>query len=643
MSLKSENEKSITLRAIIIGIIFIPLNSYWLIQLEMVWGGTYPSTITLPLTAVFSVSLLIVLNLILKKFSPKASFNQGELLTVYIMIAVGLALNGCDVLQTLPHLMGTGFWYASQENEWKDVFWDYIPDWLVVKDKKVLDRFFRGNSNFYQEEIIFKWLLPLGFWLAFIMLLLFVMLCINSIMRKQWIEREKLTYPVIQLPLAMTDKGGLTDFFKSRGLLIGFSIAALINIINGLSYLYPQLPSIPVKHHNIGHYFTERPWNAIGWMPVSFYPFAIGLGFLIPLELCFSSWFFYLFWKAERIVGTAAGWNSIPGFPFPGQQLSGVWFGLFIFAIWTGRTHLKKVFLTAFGKSEIDDSSEPMTYKMAIIGIIVGMSLIIFFCEKAGMEVWVALVFFFIYFALSTTIARIRAELGPPVQNLLGSGPDYILTTLLGSKRLSPGTLSTMSLFYWFNAEAYRSHPMPHQLEGFKLASSTGMSNRKLIYAMLIAIFIGAIAGLWAVLQFAYIHGSEVRFGGPARWFARASFNRLAWWLNYPSDTNTTASGFMGGSFIFTILFLYLRVKLLWWPFHPVGYAISCWWAMNLIWFPLFISSFIKWIILKYAGINFYRKSIPFFLGLILGEYIIGGVWSILGIILGRRMYAFWI
>lgn len=635
---------AVTLKSLIIGVILIPPNVYWLIQLEMVWGGTYPSTITLLMPAVFSISVLIGVNFLLARFLPQATFNQGELLTIYIMLAVGLALNGCDVLQTLVHLLGTGFWYSTAENEWAELFHNVLPKWLVVEDKNIISGFFRGDSIFYQTEIIKPWVLPLTIWLGFITVLLFVMICINVIMRRQWTEKEKLAYPVIQLPLAMTEGGGISGFFSNKILWTGFTIAALINIINGISYIYPQIPSLPVKHNNIGRYFTERPWNAIGWMPISFYPFAIGLGFLIPLDLCFSCWFFYLFWKFERVMGVVTGWRSIPGFPFPGQQISGVWIGLFVFAMWASRNHLRDVFLKAFlGKSEVDDSSEPMRYRTAVLGILVGFGIIAFFSAQAGMSIWVAFVFFGIYFAMSTTISRIRAELGPPVQNMLGSGPDYIMTTFGGTKKFKPGDLAVMSLFYWFNAEAYRSHPMPHQLEAFKLASSTGMSNRKLVLAMMLAVVVGSLGAFWAVLQFGYKFGSEVRFGGPARWFAWASFNRLRSWLSYPADPNPTAISFTGMSFVFTITLLYLRTRLFWWPFHPVGYALSYWWAMNLIWFPLLISSVIKWILLKYTGLRGLRKAVPFFLGLILGDYLVGGIWSILGMALHRRMYAFWV
>ena len=202
-------------------------------------------------------------------------------------------------------------------------------------------------------------------------------------------------------------------------------------------------------------------------------------------------------------MGVITGWQSIPGFPFPGQQISGVWIGLFLFAMWISRHHLKNVLARIFlqEKEDVDESSGPMKYRTAILGIIGGLGIITFFSVKAGMSAWVALVFFGIYFAMSATIAKIRAELGPPVQNLLGSGPDYILTTFLGTKRFKPGDLATMSLFYWFNAEAYRSHPMPHQLEAFKLASSTGMSNKKVVLAMMLAVVIASLAAFWAVLQ----------------------------------------------------------------------------------------------------------------------------------------------
>jgi hypothetical protein len=46
-------------------------------------------------------------------------------------------------------------------------------------------------------------------------------------------------------------------------------------------------------------------------------------------------------------------------------------------------------------------------------------------------------------------------------------------------------------------------------------------------------------------------------------------------------------------------------------------------------------------VILKHGGIQAYRRTFPFFLGLVLGDFTIGGVWGIIGLITGEPTYAF--
>jgi len=644
MTNKNKHSSGVTVRAVILGIILIPLNAFWLMQMELVWGSTYPSTITLLSNVVFTICVLLGLNFFLSKLSPKIALSQGELLTVYVMLAVGTTLNGCDVMQALVHLMGTAFWYATPENEWEELFGEYLPDWLTVSDKTALRGFYEGEFTFYTLEHIRAWLMPALFWCGFAVMLLFVMACINVLVRKQWIEHERLAYPVIQLPYEITIGGGTGGVLRNRLLWIGFAIAGGIDLLNGLSFLYPQIPNIPVKQHNLGRYFTEHPWNVIGWMPVTFYPFAIGLGYLMPLDLCFSCWFFYLFWRVEKVIGAALGWYSLPGFPFYAEQIAGVWIGLLLSAFWGARRYFYDIGRKVLTNTDdVDDSTEPMQYRHAVIGVLIGMGLIAAFCNQAGMSLWVAFAFFIIYFAISTAITRIRAELGPPVHNLRDSGPDYILTNFLGTRRFSKGDLTVMSLFFWINGESYRSHPMPHQLEGFKLAERANMNSRRLLIAMTIASFIAAISAFWGVLHYAYRHGSANLNGPAARYFAFHSYRRLAGWLNYPTGPKLLSMSFTGISLLFTLTLLTLRARLLWWPLHPMGYAISYWWAINLLWFPLLISTVIKFIILNHFGPKIYRRTVPLFLGFILGEYVIGSIWSILSIILNRPMYAFWI
>ena len=642
---QNKHSLGVTLRAVVLGIVLIPVNAFWLIQIELVWFAGLPSTITLLSTVVFIICALLGLNLLLSKFAPKSALSQGELLTVYVMLAIGTTLGGCDVIQALAHIMVTAFWHATPENEWAELFSGHIPSWLTVSDKTVLRGFYEGESTFYTREHIRAWWTPALFWCCFAVVCLFVMACINVLLRKRWAEHERLAYPIIRLPYEITGGDGASRIFRNRLLWIGFAVAAGINVVNGLNFLYPQIPRIPIKQHNIGRYFTERPWNAIGWTPITFYPFAIGLGYLMPLDLGFSCWFFYLFWRVEKIIGAVLGWYSLPGFPFHAAQIAGVWLGILGFTLWGGRRYFYDIGRKVLTNTDdVDDSNEPMRYRHAVIGILIGMGLIAAFCNQAGMSLWVTFAFFILYFGISTAITRIRAELGPPVQDLRDSGPDYILTTFLGVRRFSKGDLSLMSLFFWINGESYRGHTMPHQLEGFKLAERANMNSRRLLIAMTIATAIAAISAFWCVLHFAYRFGSSVNFNGPAaRYYGFRPYRRLAIWLSYPAESDVLATSITGISLLSTLTLLILRTRVFWWPLHPMGYAISYSWAMNLLWFPLLISTVAKFIILKHVGVRAYRRTVPLFLGFILGEYLVGGIWSILGMILDRRMYAFWV
>ena len=61
----------------------------------------------------------------------------------------------------------------------------------------------------------------------------------------------------------------------------------------------------------------------------------------------------------------------------------------------------------------------------------------------------------------------------------------------------------------------------------------------------------------------------------------------------------------------------------------------------SVFWFSIFISFAAKYILLRSGGLKFLKKSRPFFFGLILGQFVVAGFWSILGITLKRTIYIF--
>jgi hypothetical protein len=640
-SLKSQ----VTFRALILASILIPINGIWLIQMEEMRYSGHPTTASLFFNVVFWVLLLVLLNFLLKRILPKFAFSQGELVTIYAMLAISSAISGHDALVGLPSALGHTSWFATPENDWEALFIRYIPNWLSISDKRVLHGYYRGESTLYTAETLKAWLPPLAYWSIFYLVILFMMLCINVIFRRQWTQRERLSYPIIQLPLELTKEGGSSQFWKSNLLWVGFALAGSLDLINGLHYLIPAVPLIPVKARDISYLFTEKPLDAMGSTSISFYPFAIGLCFFAPLDLLFSAWFFYVFSKIQKIIGSMMGWSSIPGFPYYDEQLFGAAIGLLSVAIWNSRAHLMQVFKKALSsKSNIDDSEEPLSYRGAVLGLFGGLAFLVFFCQRTGMSVWIVVVYFAIYFGLWTTITKIRAQLGPPVHDFwaytsgLSFGhPDMMLVPLLGTRRLGPRNLTMFSFFWWFN-KAYRGHPAPHQLEAFKLAEASNTNSRRLFGGLVIASVLGVISCLWTLLHFSY------KIGAPGvDYYGGLYFNSyLPRWLTNPQSTNYAVIVAIAGGLIFTIFLMSMRIRFISWPFHPVGYALSGSWTMNLVWLIFFISWLLKLSILRHGGLKAYHKAMPFFFGLILGEFTIGTLWSLVGVLWNVPAYAFW-
>ena len=625
----------ITRRSVLISLLLIPLNSYWIIYTEIVWWGLFPTTMSLFFNVIFCLFVIILLNRWIKNIQPDWMLTQSELLTIYILLCMGSVVASHDFGQILVPLIGHVSWFETPENEWRDLFFRYMPKWLTIQDKSILEGYYEGESTLYSLARFKAWIPPVLWWTTFIVALLFVMVCINSILRKKWTENEKLAYPIIELPFAMTQSSG-TQFFSNRLFWIAFVLVAILNVVNGLSYFIPSIPIIGVRFRNIGYLFTEKPWNALGTVRFSIYPFVIGLGFFMPIDLSFSCWFFFLFRKSQHVLGAILGMRSLPGFPYDRQQSLGAYLGLSIFAVWTSRKYLTRILKhAAVGRSGLDESNEPMRYRNAILGIILGLAYLVGFSYKMGLTIWIAVAFFLIYYFLSIGITRMRAESGAPAHDLHVMGADYTLATFLGTRFLGRQNLTVLSFFFFFN-RAHRSHAMPHQLEGFKLAERSGFRSSPLIISIILAIIVGSVSSFWAYAHDSYHFGSGGGFG----W---EPFRKLQQQMNHPSGPRILESMFIGVGMVFTFVLMLFRMKFFWWPFHAVGYAVSGAddWCMNWLWLSLMVATLIKWVTLKHGGLGVHRRFSPFFLGVVLGEFVVGSLWSIYGISANTKIFPF--
>ena len=638
--------KAVTWRSVLLCLILLPINSYWVVQMEIVRYSAHPTTVSILFNTVFILFCLTLLNRLIARYAPRAALQRGELLLIYSILCIGSCVSGHDMLQVFVPMLTYSFRHANGSNGWDSLINARLPKTLFIGDESIYKSYYIGNDSIWHLKYLQAWLPIVLAWTFFFTLLLLVMLCINAILRKQWTENERLTYPIVQLPLQITSEQAFQPkgLFSNRLLWFGFLLAGAIDTINSLNFYYPSIPTILTPGFgesmiDLHPYFPNKPWTALGWTPVTFYPFMIGLGMFMPLDFLFSCIFFYWFWKLEHVVAVAMAYDQDPRFPYTENQAFGAYLSFCLFSMWISRNYLRQVLRRALGKpSTIDDSKEPMAYRTALFGIFVGVGGLIWFATYLGMTWWIGILFFLMYFALALAITRMRAELGTPIHDLHFTGPELIMTRVAGSRAFDANNLSAFAIFFGFN-RAYRSHPMPQQLEAYKLAEQTRTEYRKWTGAMLILGAFAVFVAFWVILHLMYDYGAQ---GKSRASFGGESYDMLTTWLKTPQlgKFQELMAIFVGFGAAFFLQ--WLRVRFPWWPFHPLAYAVTSSWEINLVWGPLLLAWVFKSLILRYGGRGGFHKALPFFLGLMLGQFVVGSLWNIYGIARGLPTYQFW-
>lgn len=650
--------RGITLRAVVIGLLLTIPNTFWITVVEVRWYTLDGTCLPLFITPIFFLFWLTLVNLGIRRLAPKSAhkltLTQPELITIYIFLVIGTVLAGHDMFQNLFGAIGHADRFATPENNWKGLFFAFLPSFWLVKDPTALKGYYQGNVSAYDPRFWTPFVGPLIWWTLFIGTLIAVCLCLNILIRTQWSENERLAFPIVQLPMAMTDPTGGPGtqgykLFSSRTMWMGFMLAAVIDSINGLHYLFPSWPYLSaVKLYDIGQYVTARPWNAIGGTNISMYPFAIGLAFFVPLDLSFSCWFFFVARKLFQVFGSATGMDGpgSAGFPYFEQQASGAWVAWGLIILWALRGQFKRAWAVAFRGERLEGNREQeksiaKQYRGAFIGLGLGAISLAYFSWKIGMTPWVAALFFFLYFLLAITITRVRAELGTP-HEIYFVNPRLILVTLFGSQAIGAQSLTALSVMYWYN-RGYRCHPMPNQLESLKMADGARIKQSSMIWLLVLALLWGTAIAYWANLHVTFAEGATAKAVGFKRWVGAESYERLQGWLQTPAKVNATQLTYVAAGALIVLFLRVMRGSFLWWPFHPAGYALAVSFAMDYFWFTFFIAWAAKSIIVRFGGMKAHNLAIPFFLGLVLGDYVVGSLWALYGPIMHLQTYKIYI
>ncbi len=570
--------------------------------------------------------LLVVggLNAVWRYLTPDSALTRGELLIIFIMGLVGSTIPTFGLTGYLISCIAAPYYFASPENQWEQHFHAMIPRWLCPTDVQAMQWFFDGLPT-GQRFPWRAWVAPLAWWMSFAAALFFVCFAVIVILRKQWVERERLVFPLTELPIELTQTPATgrawPPVMRQRLFWIGFAIPLGIICWNMISYFYPLFPIVDLA----GRWLPL----ARGYPPVCtriFIP-VIAFAFISPREVTFSIWFFHLLAVIQIGIFNAVGFDIGRADTYCSQPASISWqeAGAFAVMVFWGlvmaRSHLRDVLRKAFfGDATVDDSMEMMSYRAAVLGGILGLAYMVFWLYASGMDLLVVATFLSAVFVLYIGITRIVVEGGLVFMR----GPIIAQTFTfytLGVTNISAAGMTALAFSYgWFcDIKSFFMAAVAHSA---KVCDIARLDKRDVLRAVVTALVAAIAISISYTLYLGYTYGAYNFGDWIFRGGATTPFDNIVSKMKNPFGPDKRALTMFGIGAAVMAPLIFMRYRFTWWPLHPIGFAVAMTLPVTLTAFSIFLAWLAKTIILKLGGLTLYNRTKPFFFGMLAGFFI---------------------
>lgn len=589
------------------------------------------------------MAVVAILGPPLKLVRRPLSAQELAIVASMALVSAGIASFGLTAL-LMPYLVGPTY-YMQRENH----FLEHLPQWAMVQGEMPVEAFYEGLPD--DTRIPWEaWLTPLGAWSLLALGVYTVFFSLTALLRRQWMEHERMVFPLAELPAAMVTEGDGTPrlmppFFRERTMWLFFLVPFLLHTLNGISHYWPSVPSANIGLISLDAFLTEHPWNRIGplWVRIPFC--VIGIAYFLPLNISRSLWAFYLFFLAQTYIGARAGYEMplVQAFPTRAFIAHQMWGGILVsgvYIIWSARRHIAAVVRAAVsGETRPELAGEFLSPRMTTIGVLGGFTLICAWGVAAGAGLgWTALLFA-LYFLTHIVAVRLVCEGGMLyVQHPFR--PLNFLLAALGTKGIATPRIPMLALWDHLWMLDNRSPLMPTLMLSQRIAEPSGISRRSLAPALALAVLAAVLASFYSYLRLMYLNGGLL----VDPWFSTYyAYNLYGTWTEQlvvsGQQQDARALWTMGAGAMTFAGLLVLNLSFPKWGLHPIGYLMGASWPMINFWFPIMLGWAIKSTVMRVGGVRLLRQLGPGFLGLILAEFLCAAFWAIVGAVTQTEGY----
>jgi hypothetical protein len=505
------------------------------------------------------------------------------------------------------------------------------------------------------------WWPTIRLWGSVAVLLALAALCIAVIVHPQWTHRELLPYPIVGFlhDIVQTDTPGtLPTICRAKLFWFGLGSMLFLNLINGLHAWFPSFVAVPLDF-DFRRILTLFPdVQKVGWtvnttFQFQLYPIVIAFTYFIRTNVALSIGLSNIAWTLIGVVSISngislqhgdLGWNAENLVNF-GANL-----GLSAVILYTGRRYYLNVAASAFGLHRHDET--PLYSVWAARGLLACLLLMLYILQRfAGLNWIMSGAIVFVILMASVVMARMNAEGG---LFLLGPGFSATITvpTLFGFQALSPSqyfSMSTLRTALWGDP---RGAAMPFLLNGLHAAESIGKQPpRRSAPWMAIILAGGFLVAMAVSFLFQYNLGANMSDQWSRKDAIREPFENVTrqvawlgaheqlgsvvaasdWELLSHISPDPTAIAWIATGFALVIVFAFLRLRVHWWPIHPMIFAVmGLWYVMVLA--PCFLLGWgIRYVVEKIGGAKGYHELKPAMVGIIAGELLSVIAWTAVG------------
>jgi len=408
------------------------------------------------------------------RLARRAGWGRREMLLIYCVLAATVAIGGNGAMWYLIPVSATPHYYASPMNHWQELFMEHIKPFYSVSNPYAIKHIFEGMAP--GRPIPWHiWAGPMTAWGVLLMLYFFSLLCLGGIFRTRWIEQEKLTYPLAQVPLGVAGfETGLTAdrtrLFKNKLMWLGFVIPVIIHSINSINKFWPAFPALQLSGIYIGKGLVQEPLNVMQDLRIHISFGTIGIAYMMPRDVSLGFVFFFWYQFLQRMLlrsvgfrsGVMSDWNT-------GMNMQlGAYVAFAVFLVYAARANIRQMVdsLLAATRGQREDSPHPDRWML--LGFVGGVTGICIWSVAAGMSLWWALAFFGFIFVIMLAFSFTVSSSGMPVLQT-DNRPQDLLVKLAGVPNIGANNLTVMAFQERSMTYGHQHAPLPVICQAFKI------------------------------------------------------------------------------------------------------------------------------------------------------------------------------